>query len=161
MQKAASVLSKRVGGRGATGREKKARAIVHAAVPRTDFLADRKFDKHGFNKAQSSARAALDSKYDNGLYGPSTDVCTFVLLDNFEANTIKEIFADAIMAAGPWSSGEDKSVEFWFPDAVVFELNTNGTRRSFTGFSAQVKYTGHYYDIYHMNSGIDPVSGAL
>jgi hypothetical protein len=157
MQKAASVLSKRMGGKGATGREKKARGIVHAAVPRADFLADRKFDKDKFNKAQSSARTALDAKYDRALYGPSTDICTFVLLDGFDANHIKEIFANAILDAGPWNIPNEKAVEFRFETAVVFELNSNGTRRNFMGFSAQVKYTGRYYDIYHMNSGIDPV----
>ena len=114
IQKAASVLSKRVGGKGATGREKKARNIVNTAVPPADFRRDGKFDKEGFNNAQRSARAALDSKYNRALYGPSTDICTFVLLDGFDANTIKDIFAGAIIDAGPWNISDEKAVEFRF-----------------------------------------------
>ena len=49
--------------KGAQGRDRKARAILQAAVPPTDFRAGREFDKDGFLNAKKSAEAALDSKY--------------------------------------------------------------------------------------------------
>jgi hypothetical protein len=90
------------------------------------------------------------------LYGPHTDICTFVLLNDYDPLGIRDLSADAIIAAGPWAVGQDKAVEFRFDKPAVFSLEANGTVTRYGGFSAQVKRTEHYYDIYHMNGGIDP-----
>ncbi|MEJ1976432.1 MAG: hypothetical protein WDN49_10330 [Acetobacteraceae bacterium] len=161
-QKANSILMKRgIKGLGSTGRAKKQKQILNTMVPVTDFQTKegskvKSFDKAGFSNAQKSAKTRLDSVYSTGLYGPSTEICTFVKLDGYSPTEIKEAFAQDIIDAGPWTDGNEKTVILTFADPIVIDVDNKSSTNYYRGMSVSVKFYGGIYHIFHCNGGVNP-----
>lgn len=140
--------------------------MVNAFVPRSAYSMDGEGGKR-YAAKKHKIKEQLEKGYDKSGYGGTKPpgLCTFLIVDGMTRDDVGRHFIAALKTAHPlpWpdNKGREIEVSVRVDGPRVITYHENGNYDQYWGFSADAKFVGGVYHVYHLNTAIDPENNIL